>query len=52
MPAAPAGAGMQRPRAAAESQTSQAPVHAVSQQVPATQKPEAHSVPVVQSAPG
>lgn len=43
---------MQRPGAAGESHTSHAPVHAVSQHPPATQKPVAHSEAVVHSAPG
>ena len=51
VPVAPAGAGMQRPLAAGALQTSQAPVQAVSQQVPSTQNPEVHSVGPVHEAP-
>jgi hypothetical protein len=44
--------GTQRPRASGLAQKEHLPVQALSQQTPSTQKPEAHSVPVLQSWPG
>jgi hypothetical protein len=48
---APALTGTQRPRASGLAQNVHLPWHALSQQTPSTQKPDAHWSPLVQSRP-
>jgi hypothetical protein len=50
--APPVGTGLQVPALAASAHDRQVPVQALSQQTPWAQKPEAHSVPSAQAAPG